>query len=285
MNSLSFSTVSIVMGSRSDWPTIKEACTVLEALNIPFEAGVVSAHRTPERLVEFATKAKAEGVQVIIAGVGGSAHLTGMIAAMTTVPVVAVPVKSQFSDGLDSLLSIVQMPRGVAVATQAVGAAGAFNAGLMAAQILALKDEASSVHVKKAKSIIGKLLDDLSYVGTLCIEFFVTEKGLVINELAPRVHNSGHWTLDGCNVSQFENHMRAVTGMPLVEPEISEPTTMVNLLGVNKTPDFTKDSYHTVCLYGKSLKYQRKMGHVNINHSCSAKLVEYQNRLVEYLYG
>ena len=142
MNSINYARVTIVMGSTSDWPTMENATIPLSELDVEYSAGIVSAHRTPHRLVEFAGRAEGEGTQVIIAGAGGAAHLPGMIAAMTTLPVVAVPVESKLASGLDSLLSIVQMPRGVCVATQAVGAAGAFNAGLMAAQILALSDPA-----------------------------------------------------------------------------------------------------------------------------------------------
>lgn len=129
--------VAIVMGSQSDWPTMQQATQVLEALDIPYHTQVVSAHRTPDRLYEFARQADGKGYKVLIAGAGGAAHLPGMLAAMTTLPVVAVPVKSKALNGVDSLLSIAQMPKGVAVATQAIGEAGAFNAGLFAAQILA----------------------------------------------------------------------------------------------------------------------------------------------------
>lgn len=132
--------VSIIMGSRSDWPTMQAATTVLDALGVAYETRVVSAHRTPERLAEFAGQAHTRGIQVIIAGAGGAAHLPGMTAAMTHLPVVGVPVSSKQLKGMDSLMSIVQMPRGVAVATQAIGEAGAYNAGVMAAQILALGD-------------------------------------------------------------------------------------------------------------------------------------------------
>ncbi len=134
--------VSIIMGSRSDWPTLQKATEPLAQLEVPFEARVVSAHRTPDRLFQFARSAPERGVRVIIAGAGGAAHLPGMVAALTWLPVVAVPVMSHTLHGVDSLLSIVQMPRGVAVATQAIGEAGAFNAGLMAAQMLALEDPA-----------------------------------------------------------------------------------------------------------------------------------------------
>jgi len=137
-----YAPVMIVMGSTSDWPTMENASNTLSSLQVAHHSAVVSAHRTPDRLVEFARGAKDGGTQVIIAGAGGAAHLPGMIAAMTPLPVVAVPVMSKFMTGLDSLLSIAQMPRGVAVATQAVGVSGAFNAGLMAAQILALADPA-----------------------------------------------------------------------------------------------------------------------------------------------
>ncbi len=133
--------IGIIMGSQSDWPTMNKATEILNELEIPFEAMVVSAHRTPQRLIDYAEKADRNGIKVIIAGAGGAAHLPGMMAAHTHLPVVAVPVQSKALNGLDSLLSIVQMPKGVAVATQAIGESGAFNAGLYAAQILATQDE------------------------------------------------------------------------------------------------------------------------------------------------
>ena len=136
--------VSIIMGSQSDWETMHAATTVLTELGVPFETRVVSAHRTPARLVEFAEGAAPRGLKVIIAGAGGAAHLAGMAASMTHLPVIAVPVASKQLKGMDSLLSMVQMPKGVAVACQAIGEAGAFNAGLMAAQILATSDPALS---------------------------------------------------------------------------------------------------------------------------------------------
>ncbi|SFI84928.1 5-(carboxyamino)imidazole ribonucleotide mutase [Caulobacter sp. UNC279MFTsu5.1] len=134
--------VAIIMGSRSDWPTMKKAADALDALGVAYEAKVVSAHRTPQRLVEFSTGAQAAGYKVIIAGAGGAAHLPGMVASMTLLPVLGVPVQSKALNGLDSLLSIVQMPGGVPVATLAIGEAGAKNAGLLAAQILAISDQA-----------------------------------------------------------------------------------------------------------------------------------------------
>ena len=137
--------VSIIMGSQSDWDTMQAATAVLTELNVPFETTVVSAHRTPARLVEFAEGAAERGIQVIIAGAGGAAHLAGMAASMTHLPVIAVPVSSKQLNGMDSLLSMVQMPRGVAVACQAIGEAGAYNAGLMAAQILATANTELSV--------------------------------------------------------------------------------------------------------------------------------------------
>lgn len=133
--------VAIVMGSQSDWPTMRLAAETLEALEIEYEARIVSAHRTPERMVDFATTAKAEGFQIIIAGAGGAAHLPGMIAAMTVLPVFGVPVRSKALNGLDSLYSIVQMPGGVPVGTLAIGEPGAINAALLAASVLALSDE------------------------------------------------------------------------------------------------------------------------------------------------
>nr|WP_314436569.1 5-(carboxyamino)imidazole ribonucleotide mutase [uncultured Brevundimonas sp.] len=134
--------VAIIMGSRSDWPTMKLAAEKLDQLGVAWDAKVVSAHRTPERLVQFATDAKAAGYKVVIAGAGGAAHLPGMAASMTELPVLGVPVKSKALKGMDSLLSIVQMPAGVPVATLAIGEAGAANAGILAAQILALSDAA-----------------------------------------------------------------------------------------------------------------------------------------------
>ena len=132
--------VAIIMGSRSDWPTLKAAAEVLETLGVDFDARVVSAHRTPDRLYDFAKSAKKSGFKVVIAGAGGAAHLPGMCASMTDLPVLGVPVRTKLQDGLDSLLSIVQMPAGIPVGTLAVGEAGAKNAGLLAAQILALND-------------------------------------------------------------------------------------------------------------------------------------------------
>ncbi len=132
--------VSIVMGSKSDWPTMKLAENILQELGVEVESKVVSAHRTPKRLVEFAENAADNGVQVIIAGAGGAAHLPGMIASMTHIPVLGVPVESRALKGMDSLLSIVQMPGGVPVGTLAIGEAGAKNAGLLAASIVALHD-------------------------------------------------------------------------------------------------------------------------------------------------
>lgn len=132
--------VSVVMGSTSDWATMKYACDSLEAFSISYEKKIVSAHRTPDYMFEFAEQARDRGIKVIIAGAGGAAHLPGMIAAKTTLPVIGVPVQSQALNGLDSLLSIVQMPGGVPVATTAIGKAGAVNAGLLAVQMLSMYD-------------------------------------------------------------------------------------------------------------------------------------------------
>lgn len=136
--------VAIIMGSQSDWPTMRHAAESLEALGVAYEAKIVSAHRTPARLFEFARSARSKGYKVIIAGAGGAAHLPGMTASMTILPVLGVPVESKALSGQDSLLSIVQMPGGVPVGTLAIGKPGAVNAGLMAAQILALNDAALS---------------------------------------------------------------------------------------------------------------------------------------------
>lgn len=133
--------VAIIMGSQSDWETMKNAADTLDALDIEYEARIVSAHRTPERMFEFASNARDEGFKVIIAGAGGAAHLPGMTAALTSLPVFGVPVQSKTMNGLDSLYSIVQMPAGIPVGTLAIGRAGAINAALMAASVLALYDE------------------------------------------------------------------------------------------------------------------------------------------------
>ena len=133
--------VGVIMGSTSDWETMKEACAILEELNIPYEKKVVSAHRTPDYMFEYAEQAPERGIEVIIAGAGGAAHLPGMVAAKTVLPVIGVPIQSAALKGMDSLLSIVQMPGGVPVATVAIGRAGAINAGLLAAQILGVQDK------------------------------------------------------------------------------------------------------------------------------------------------
>ncbi|WP_427982000.1 5-(carboxyamino)imidazole ribonucleotide mutase [Agarivorans sp.] len=132
--------VAIVMGSKSDWPTMENAAEVLQQLGVEFEVEVVSAHRTPDKLMSFSAGAAERGIKVIIGGAGGAAHLPGMIASKTRLPVLGVPVQSKALNGMDSLLSIAQMPKGVAVGTLAIGTAGAYNAGLFAAQILATND-------------------------------------------------------------------------------------------------------------------------------------------------
>ncbi|MGG3508093.1 5-(carboxyamino)imidazole ribonucleotide mutase [Paenibacillus lautus] len=132
--------VGVIMGSQSDWDTMSHACQVLEELEIPYEKKVVSAHRTPDLMFRYAEEAEGRGLRVIIAGAGGAAHLPGMVASKTVLPVIGVPVKSKALKGLDSLLSIVQMPGGIPVATVAIGKAGATNAGLLAAQILGTSD-------------------------------------------------------------------------------------------------------------------------------------------------
>lgn len=133
--------VGVIMGSNSDWDTMKHACAVLDELQVPYEKKVVSAHRTPDLMFEYAVSARERGLKVIIAGAGGAAHLPGMVASKTELPVIGVPVKSSTLNGLDSLLSIVQMPGGIPVATMAIGQAGATNAGLFAAQVVSLEDE------------------------------------------------------------------------------------------------------------------------------------------------
>lgn len=133
--------IAIIMGSQSDWPTMKHAADILDALELEYDARIVSAHRTPDRMYEFAKSARDEGFKVIIAGAGGAAHLPGMVASLTPLPVFGVPVESKALSGQDSLLSIVQMPGGIPVGTLAIGKAGAKNAGLMAAAVIALNDE------------------------------------------------------------------------------------------------------------------------------------------------
>ena len=140
--------VAIVMGSQSDWPTMQRAAQALDALGVAYEARIVSAHRTPDRLAEFAKGAADAGFKVIVAGAGGAAHLPGMVASMTHLPVLGVPVESKALKGQDSLLSIVQMPAGIPVGTLAIGEAGATNAGLLAAAILALSDDALAGRLK-----------------------------------------------------------------------------------------------------------------------------------------
>ena len=153
--------VGIVMGSQSDWPTMKEAAEILEALGVPYEARIVSAHRTPDRLGEYGRSAAGRGLKVIIAGAGGAAHLPGMMASKTCLPVIGVPVQSRALSGLDSLYSIVQMPRGFPVATMAIGAAGAFNAGLMAASILALEDGALAGRLEKWRAELSASIPEV----------------------------------------------------------------------------------------------------------------------------
>jgi 5-(carboxyamino)imidazole ribonucleotide mutase len=156
--------VAVVMGSRSDWATMRHAAAVLDELEVPHLVRIVSAHRTPERLYGFARSAAAEGLKVIVAGAGGAAHLPGMIAALTCLPVLGVPIQSRALNGLDSLLSIVQMPAGVPVGTLAIGEAGATNAGLLAAAILALEDPALAARLAarraRATASVGERPDE-----------------------------------------------------------------------------------------------------------------------------
>ncbi len=140
MNSLEVK-VGIIMGSQSDWPTMKLAAEILKKFNVPFESKIISAHRTPEIMYEYAKTLEERGVKVVIAGAGGAAHLPGMVASLSTIPVLGVPIKSSNLNGIDSLLSIVQMPKGVPVATLAIGDSGATNAGLLAISILGIEDK------------------------------------------------------------------------------------------------------------------------------------------------
>ncbi len=153
--------VGVIMGSISDWETMKSACEILNELDIPFEKEIISAHRTPDDMFNYADSAKNRGLKVIIAGAGGAAHLPGMIAAKTTLPVIGVPVQSKSLNGLDSLLSIVQMPGGVPVATVAIGSAGAKNAGILAAQILAAFDDEISTRLIDYQDQMKKKVDEM----------------------------------------------------------------------------------------------------------------------------
>jgi len=145
--------VGIIMGSKSDWPTMEEAAKMLDEFGIAYEVEVVSAHRTPDKMMKYAESAKGRGLRMIIAGAGGAAHLPGMVAAKTSLPVLGVPVKSSALDGLDSLLSIAQMPAGIPVATFAIGVAGAKNAGLFAASVLALNDKVIAKKLEKFRKV------------------------------------------------------------------------------------------------------------------------------------
>lgn len=152
--------VGVIMGSTSDWPTMKEACLILEALHIPYEKKVVSAHRTPDAMFQYAQTAEERGLEVIIAGAGGAAHLPGMVAAKTDLPVIGVPIKSSTLNGIDSLLSIVQMPGGVPVATMSIGKAGAENSALLAAKILANKYPEIKSRIKaRTEAVRQKVLE------------------------------------------------------------------------------------------------------------------------------
>ena len=152
--------VGIIMGSQSDWPTMREAADMLDALGVPYEAKIVSAHRTPDRLWDYGKTAVDNGLQAIIAGAGGAAHLPGMMASKTRVPVIGVPVQTKALSGVDSLYSILQMPRGFPVATMAIGAPGAANAGLMAAGILALQDPALAQRLETWRADLSASIPD-----------------------------------------------------------------------------------------------------------------------------
>jgi len=157
--------IGVIMGSKSDWETMKHACDILDQLEVSYEKKVVSAHRTPDLMFKYAEEAKDKGIKIIIAGAGGAAHLPGMVAAKTILPVIGVPVQSRALNGLDSLLSIVQMPGGVPVATVAIGKAGAINAGLLAAQILGTTDLALAERLdqlrEKTKNEVIESSDEL----------------------------------------------------------------------------------------------------------------------------
>ncbi|MBC1487228.1 5-(carboxyamino)imidazole ribonucleotide mutase [Listeria seeligeri] len=150
--------IGIIIGSTSDWDTMKKACDVLDELEIAYEKKVVSAHRTPDLMFQYAEQARERGLKIIIAGAGGAAHLPGMVAAKTTLPVIGVPIKSKALNGMDSLLSIVQMPGGVPVATVAIGESGAMNAGILAAQILSITDDAITNRLQNRRATLEKIV-------------------------------------------------------------------------------------------------------------------------------
>lgn len=152
--------VGLVMGSQSDWKTLHHAAELLDEFEVPYEARIVSAHRTPERLFHFAKNAASEGFKVIIAGAGGAAHLPGMIASLTTLPVLGVPIESKTMKGLDSLYSIVQMPKGVPVGTLAIGTAGAANAAILATSILAISDESLASRLHAWRQALTESIDE-----------------------------------------------------------------------------------------------------------------------------
>ena len=153
--------VGVLMGSQSDWPTMKAATAMLDALDVPHETRIVSAHRTPDRMFTYAEEARGRGIRVIVAGAGGAAHLPGMLAAKTSLPVLGVPVQSRTLSGLDSLLSIVQMPKGIPVGTLAIGEAGAANAGLLAARILGATDKALAGRIDAWMLAQSEAVDDV----------------------------------------------------------------------------------------------------------------------------
>lgn len=153
--------IGLIMGSQSDWPTLREAAEILDTLGLAHERRIVSAHRTPDRLWSYATEAAGRGLRVIIAGAGGAAHLPGMVASKTLLPVIGVPVQSRALGGVDSLYSIVQMPRGYPVATMAIGAAGAANAALMAAAILALNDAAVAARLAEWRAALSASVPEM----------------------------------------------------------------------------------------------------------------------------
>ncbi|HGV8373004.1 TPA: 5-(carboxyamino)imidazole ribonucleotide mutase [Enterococcus faecium] len=154
--------ISVIMGSTSDWETMKEACQILDEFGVSYEKKVVSAHRTPDLMFEYAQNARKKGIKIIIAGAGGAAHLPGMVASKTTLPVIGIPVQSRTLNGLDSLLSIVQMPGGVPVATTAIGKAGAINAGLLAIQMLSMYDLELEAKLAERRSMLAKTVIESS---------------------------------------------------------------------------------------------------------------------------
>ncbi len=371
--------VAIVMGSKSDWATMQFAAEIFEILDVPHHVEVVSAHRTPDKLFSFAETAEENGYQVIIAGAGGAAHLPGMIAAKTLVPVLGVPVQQsvitaeierwpetaltrelarhpafvnrdvfpiiadrltqkqlfdklglatapwQLLTSADEWSGIFDRLGELAIIKRRVGGYdGRGQWRLRADETGQLPDDcygecivergihfsgevslvgarahdgstvfyplthnlhqdgilrtsvafpqANAEQQEQAESMLSAIMQALNYVGVMAMECFITPEGLLINELAPRVHNSGHWTQNGASISQFELHLRAITGLPLPAPVINTPSVMINLIGSELNYDWLKLPLVHLHWYDKAVRPGRKVGHLNLTDSDTSRL-------------